>query len=101
MDNQRRMGDVLSVFARTERGITGFVVETKSKGFTCRPPEHKMGIRGSMANALTLDNVRVPKENIIGEDGRGFLVAMKTLDTGRLGSARHASERQKNCSNCR
>ena len=79
------IADVLSIFARTDRGITGFVVETKSKGFTAGPPEHKMGIRGSMTNAITLDNVRVPKENIIGEDGRGFLVAMKTLDTGRLG----------------
>ncbi len=79
------LADVLSVFARTDRGITGFVVETKSKGFHAGPPEHKMGIRGSMTNAISFDNVRVPKENIIGEDGRGFLVAMKTLDTGRLG----------------
>ena len=79
------IADVLSVFARTERGITGFVVETKTKGFTAGPPEHKMGIRGSMTNAITLDNVRVPNEKVIGEDGRGFLVAMKTLDAGRLG----------------
>jgi alkylation response protein AidB-like acyl-CoA dehydrogenase len=79
------IADVLSVFARTERGITGFVVETNTKGFTAGPPEHKMGIRGSMTNAITLDNVRVPNENVIGEDGRGFLVAMKTLDAGRLG----------------
>jgi alkylation response protein AidB-like acyl-CoA dehydrogenase len=79
------LADVLSVFARTERGITGFVVETKTPGFTAGPPEHKMGIRGSMTNAITFDNVRVPKENMIGDDGRGFLVAMKTLDAGRLG----------------
>jgi alkylation response protein AidB-like acyl-CoA dehydrogenase len=44
-----------------------------------------MGIRGSTTNAITFDNVRVPKSNIIGQDGRGFLVAMKTLDAGRLG----------------
>ncbi len=79
------IADVLSVFARTERGITAFVVETKSKGFSAGPAEHKMGIRGSMTNALTFDNVRVPKENIIGDEGRGFLIAMKTLDAGRLG----------------
>ncbi|MCX7984059.1 MAG: acyl-CoA dehydrogenase family protein [Bacteroidetes bacterium] len=79
------IADVLSVFARTERGITAFVVETKSKGFHAGPPEHKMGIRGSITNALTFDNVRVPKENMIGEEGRGFLIAMKTLDAGRLG----------------
>ena len=79
------IADVLSVFARTERGITGFVVETKTPGFSAGPKEKKMGIRGSITNALTFDNVRIPKENIIGEDGRGFLIAMKTLDVGRLG----------------
>ncbi len=79
------IADVLSVFARTDRGITGFVVETKTPGFSAGPKEKKMGIRGSITNALTFDNVRIPKENIIGNDGRGFLVAMKTLDAGRLG----------------
>jgi alkylation response protein AidB-like acyl-CoA dehydrogenase len=79
------LADVLSVFARTERGISAFVVETKTPGFHAGPKEKKMGIRGSMTNALTFDNVRVPKENLIGDDGRGFLIAMKTLDAGRLG----------------
>jgi alkylation response protein AidB-like acyl-CoA dehydrogenase len=79
------IADVVSVFARTDRGITGFVVETKMKGYCAGPPEKKMGIKGSQTTPITLDNVRVPKENIIGEDGRGFLVAMKTLDAGRLG----------------
>lgn len=79
------IADIVSLFARTERGITGFVVETKSSGFKAGLPEKKMGIRGSVTSTLVLDNVRVPKENIIGEDGRGFLIAMKTLDAGRLG----------------
>ena len=79
------IADIVSLFARTERGITGFVVETKSPGFKAGLPEKKMGIRGSVTSTLVLDNVRVPKENIIGEDGRGFLIAMKTLDAGRLG----------------
>jgi alkylation response protein AidB-like acyl-CoA dehydrogenase len=79
------IADVVSTFARTERGITGFVVETKSPGYFAGPPEKKMGIRGSQTTPITLENVRVPKENIIGEDGRGFMVAMKTLDAGRLG----------------
>jgi len=79
------IADVVSLFARTERGITGFVVETKTPGYTAGPPEKKMGIRGSVTNPITLDNVRVPASNIIGADGRGFLVAMKTLDAGRLG----------------
>ncbi len=79
------IADIISVFARTERGITGFVVETKMPGFSAGPHEKKMGIRGSATAAISFDNVRVPKENMIGEDGRGFLVAMKTLDAGRLG----------------
>lgn len=79
------LADIVSVFARTERGITGFVVETKTPGYIAGPPEKKMGIRGSVTNAISLENVRVPKENVIGEDGRGFVIAMKTLDAGRLG----------------
>jgi alkylation response protein AidB-like acyl-CoA dehydrogenase len=79
------IADVVSVFARTERGITGFVVETKMKGYVAGPPEKKMGIRGSVTNAISFENVRVPHENMIGEEGRGFMVAMKTLDAGRLG----------------
>lgn len=79
------IADIVSTFARTERGITGFVVETKTPGFVAGPPEKKMGIRGSATAPITLDNVRVPKENMLGEDGRGFIIAMKTLDAGRLG----------------
>jgi len=79
------IADVVSTFARTDRGITGFVVETKMKGYCAGPPEKKMGIRGSVTTPITFENVRVPKENMIGEDGRGFLIAMKTLDAGRLG----------------
>jgi len=79
------LADIISVFARTDRGISGFVVETKLPGFSAGPPEKKMGIRGSHTAAITFDNVRIPKENLLGEDGRGFLIAMKTLDAGRLG----------------
>ena len=79
------IADIVSVFARTPKGITAFVVETSTPGFQAGPPEKKMGIKGSTTNAITFDNVRVPKENMIGQDGRGFLIAMKTLDAGRLG----------------
>lgn len=79
------IADVLSVFARTTKGVTAFVVETKWAGFSAGPAEKKMGIRGSTTNAITFDNVRVPKENMIGQEGRGFIIAMRTLDAGRLG----------------
>jgi alkylation response protein AidB-like acyl-CoA dehydrogenase len=79
------LADIISVFARTTKGVTAFVVETSMPGFHAGPPEKKMGIRGSTTNAISFDNVRVPKENMIGTEGRGFLIAMKTLDAGRLG----------------
>lgn len=79
------LADIISVFARTPKGVTAFVVETSMPGFSAGPPEKKMGIRGSTTNAITFDNVRIPKENMIGTEGRGFLIAMKTLDAGRLG----------------
>ncbi len=79
------IADIISLFARTERGISAFIVETKLPGFKAGPPEKKMGIRGSVTNALSFENLRIPKENLLGTDGRGFLLAMKTLDAGRLG----------------
>lgn len=77
--------DVFAVYARTKKGISAFVVEKGTPGFTPGAPEKKMGIKGSQTSTLTFDNVRVPKENMIGREGHGFLIAMKTLDAGRLG----------------
>lgn len=79
------IADIVSVFARTSKGISTFIVETDNPGFQAGPPEKKMGIKGSTTNQITFDNVRIPKDNIIGRDGRGFMLAMKTLDAGRLG----------------
>jgi len=79
------IADIVSVFARSPKGISTFIVETNSPGFKAGPAEKKMGIKGSTTNAITFDNVKVPEENLVGIDGRGFLLAMKTLDAGRLG----------------
>ncbi|RJP70020.1 MAG: acyl-CoA dehydrogenase [Ignavibacteriales bacterium] len=78
------IADVLSVFCRTEQGITALVVDAKSPGVIIGPKEKKLGIRGSVTNSITFENVEVPKENLIGVEGRGFITAMHTLDAGRL-----------------
>ena len=67
------------------RGISAFVVEAERPGFSVGKLEKKMGIRGSPTGQPIFDNVRVPAENLIGEENRGFKVAMATLDRSRLG----------------
>eukprot|EP01029_Cantina_marsupialis_P028807 TRINITY_DN778026_c0_g1_i1.p1 TRINITY_DN778026_c0_g1~~TRINITY_DN778026_c0_g1_i1.p1 ORF type:complete len:418 (+),score=163.16 TRINITY_DN778026_c0_g1_i1:38-1255(+) len=72
------------------KGISAFLVETDTPGFTLGPCEDKMGIRGSSTSNLILDNVEVPVENRLGEEGEGFKLAMMTLDAGRIGIAGQA-----------
>ena len=79
------IADIFSVFARTDKGITGFVVERNLPRLNIGPNEKKLGIRGSTTNSIHFDNVEVPEENMIGINGRGFITAMKTLDSGRIG----------------
>lgn len=71
-------------------GINVFIVERGMEGFEVGAKEDKMGIRGSDTHSLTFNNVKVPKENRIGEDGFGFTFAMKTLSGGRIGIAAQA-----------
>ena len=87
--------DIYLVIAQTypekgHHGINAFIVEKGMPGFDIGPKEHKMGIRGSDTHSLMFNDVKVPKENRIGEDGFGFKFAMKTLAGGRIGIASQA-----------
>lgn len=72
------------------KGINAFIVEKGMEGFTVGKKEEKMGIRGSDTHSLMFQDVKVPKENRIGEDGFGFNFAMATLNGGRIGIASQA-----------
>lgn len=87
--------DVFLVIAQTDRekghrGINVLIVEKGMGGFEIGPKENKLGIRGSDTHSLNFNDVKVPKENRIGEDGFGFKFAMKTLAGGRIGIAAQA-----------
>ena len=87
--------DVYLVIAQTDRdkghkGINVFIVEKGMDGFDIGPKEDKLGIRGSDTHTLQFNDVKVPKENRIGDDGFGFKFAMKTLSGGRIGIAAQA-----------
>lgn len=75
---------------KKHRGINAFIVEKDWEGFEIGPKEQKLGIRGSDTHSLMFNDVKVPKENRIGEDGFGFKFAMKTLSGGRIGIAAQA-----------
>ncbi len=72
------------------KGITAFIVEKDTPGFSIGKKELKLGIRGSSTCELIFENCRVPKENLLGKVGGGFSIAMKTLDGGRIGIAAQA-----------
>ena len=76
--------------AKGHRGINALIVERDMPGFVVGKKEQKMGIRGSDTHSLMFTDVKVPKENRIGEDGFGFKFAMKTLSGGRIGIAAQA-----------
>ena len=87
--------DVYIVIAMTDKslgtkGISAFIVEATTPGFSIGKKELKMGIRGSATAELIFNNVRIPKENLLGKVGEGFKIAMMTLDGGRIGIASQA-----------
>lgn len=67
------------------KGITAFLVERGFEGFSVQAKEDKLGIRASSTCGLSLEGVRVPKENVLGEVGKGYKIAMETLNEGRIG----------------
>lgn len=83
------------VFAMTDKskgvkGISAFILEKGMPGFTFGKKEHKLGIRSSLTMELVFQDVKVPKENLLGKEGDGFKIAMATLDGGRIGVAAQA-----------
>jgi acyl-CoA dehydrogenase family protein 9 len=85
------LANFFTVFAKTpvgdEKKITAFIVTRDMAGFASGKPEEKLGIHGSSTTEITFDNVKVPVENVLGEVGKGFKVAMEVLNSGRLGLA--------------
>ncbi len=83
---------IIAITGKTPKGpeMSAFIVESAFEGFSVGKKEKKMGIRGSSTCELIFDNVKVPKENLLGKRGEGFKIAMKTLDGGRIGIAAQA-----------
>ncbi len=87
--------DVLIVYARSEeapgsRGISAFIAERGDPGLTVGKVEHKLGIRASSTCEIVLEDCRLPKDRLLGERGKGFHIALATLDGGRIGIAAQA-----------
>ena len=87
--------DIYIVFAMTDKsqgnhGITAFILEKGMEGFTFGKKEDKLGIHTSQTMELVFQNVKVPVENMLGQEGKGFKIAMQTLDGGRIGVAAQA-----------
>jgi butyryl-CoA dehydrogenase len=87
--------DIYIIFAMTDKqlgvkGISAFIVPAKTPGFSIGKLEEKLGISGSATGELVMQNVRIPKSYMLGKRGKGFGIAMKTLDGGRIGIAAQA-----------
>ena len=72
------------------KGVSAFIVDLDSPGVSILKQESKLGIRGSYTTAFAFDNLRVPVDNLLGAEGKGFHIAMETLNGGRIGIAAQA-----------
>ncbi len=86
---------IFIVFARSNdqpghRGVSAFIVPADTPGITVMPPEKKLGIKASVTSAMTFEDVRIPKENLLGEEGKGIRMALSILDKGRIAVAAQA-----------
>ena len=89
------LADICIVMAKTAtnqgaKNISAFIVETSSPGFIAGKQEDKMGIRASKTAAIELDNVHVPRDNLLGDSGEGYKIALHSLDGGRIAVAAQA-----------
>jgi len=89
------MAEINVIFACTDKskgakGISAFIVEKGTPGFSFGKKEHKLGIRASSTYELVFENCRIPAENLLGDEGQGFKIVMMTLDGGRIGIASQA-----------
>lgn len=89
------LADYAVVFAKTDltkgtRGVSAFIIDMKQEGVSCGKHENKMGLIGCATSDIIMENVRVHKSDMLGSEGKGFNIAMATLDTGRLGVAAQA-----------
>ncbi len=81
------VADIFVITAKTDNGVTAFILERGMPGFEIGPPDRKMGVSGSPTSTLYFENVKVPAANMVGEEGTGFRKFARTLDKGRVNVA--------------
>lgn len=90
-----REAELAILFAKTtktddHKGMSAFIVETNWNGWNVSKVEEKLGIKGSSTTQIAIENLKIPKENLLGKEGKGFSIGLATLDGGRIGIAAQA-----------